>query len=218
MLRFFGVVIALQAAGAVALAAGPVLDSDSVTVNASTVSARYQAYAQVEPSVAWGNARPAGCPAAEQLWLKAAYYGADVTAVRAGMSGLFVPAGSSRPVPVKVCAKFGLLRADGGESVAMLATSTRPDWVNGMFGTVTLNGPVQTLVAVPTRALILDRGRWWVLTRTPAGDVPQEVEPGPTRGWQTFIERGLKPGTRIVVANAYLQYHRNVAQSYQAPD
>ncbi|MDE2142864.1 MAG: hypothetical protein KGJ84_10670 [Elusimicrobia bacterium] len=189
-----------------------------MTVAAGTVSARYQAYAQVEPSVAWGSARPAGCPAADQLWLKAALYGADVNAVRAGMSGLFVPAGSSRPVPIKVCAKFGLLRADGGESVAMLATSARPDLVNGMFGTVTLTGPVQTLVAVPTRALILDGGRWWVLASTPGGDVPQEVELGPTRGWQTFIERGLKPGTRIVVADAYLRYHRNVAQSYQAPD
>lgn len=218
ILRLVGVALAFQVASVAALAAAPAAESDVVTVRASTVSARYQAYAQVEPPVAWGNARPAGCPDSGRLWLKGAYYGADVSAVRAGMTGIFTPAGSSRAVPIKVCAKFGLLRADGGESVAMLSTSARSDLVNGMFGTVTLTGPIQTLVAVPTRALILDQGRWWVVTRTPAGDIPQEVELGPARGWQTFIESGLKTGAQVVVANAYLEYHRNVAQSYQAPD
>ncbi|NNN04557.1 MAG: hypothetical protein HKL90_01515 [Elusimicrobia bacterium] len=216
--RLLGVMLTFQLVGTAALAASPAPDPDVVTVIASTVSTRYPVYAQVEPPVAWGNARPSSCPASDRLWLKAAFYGADVNAIRAGMSGTFVPASSGRTVPVKVCAKFGLLRADGGESVALLAASPRPDWANGMFGTVTLIGPVETLVSVPTRALILDGGRWWVLARTPAGDVPQEVELGPTRGWQTFIERGLKPGTRIVVADAYLRFHRNVAQSYQAPN
>ncbi len=203
----------ISAANAAAAGGG-----DVVTVQASTVSARYQAYAQVETLLAWGNARPQSCPASDQLWLKAAFYGADLNAVRAGMKGAFVPAGSNRSLPVKVCAKFGLLRADGGESVALLAASARPDWQNGMFGTVTLDGPTQSLIKVPTRALVLDQGRWWVVVRTSSGEEPREVQPGPTRGWDTFIENGLSPGVQVVVANAYLEYHRNVAQAYQPPD
>ncbi len=198
--------------------AGTAGEADVMTVRTSTVSAHYQAYAQVEPPLAWGNARPRGCAASEGLWLKAAFYGADLKELRPGLKGNFAPAGSGRSVPVKVCAKFSLLRADGGESVAMIAAPAKPDWQNGMFGTVTLSGPPRDLPKVPTRALVLDRGRWWVLVRTASGDVPQEVRPGPARGWDTFIESGLEPGTRVVVANAYLEYHRRVAQAYQPPD
>ncbi|MDE2489290.1 MAG: hypothetical protein KGM24_00475 [Elusimicrobia bacterium] len=193
-------------------------DAGTVTVRASTVSARYLAYAQVEPPLAWGNSRPAGCPASGGLWLKAAFYGTDLDGVRPGLKGVFVPAGSGRPVPVRVCAKFGLLRADGGESAALLPVSARPGWRNGLFGTVTLDGPVVALPAVPTRALILDRGRWWVVVRTSSGDEPRQVRPGPARGWETFIESGLSGGERVVVAGAYLEYHRGVSKAYQPPD
>ncbi|MDE2292677.1 MAG: hypothetical protein KGL53_11400 [Elusimicrobia bacterium] len=187
-------------------------------MRASTASARYLGYAQVEPPLAWGGSRPAGCPDSGRLWLKAAFYGADIAGVRAGMAGLFTPAGASKSVPVRVCAVFGLLRSDGGESVALAARSARPGWVNGLFGTVALDGPVRTLVSVPTRALILDRGRWWVVVRGAAGEAPREVAPGPTRGWDTYLESGLEPGERVVVANAYLEYNKNVAASYTPPD
>ncbi|MDE2490449.1 MAG: hypothetical protein KGM24_06345 [Elusimicrobia bacterium] len=189
-----------------------------MTIRTDTVSAQYLAYAQVEPPLAWGNTRPPGCPASGRLWLKAAFYGSDLDALRPGMKGSFVPAGTDRSVPVRLCATFGLLRADGGESAALLAVPAEPGWRNGMFGTVTLRGPARTLPEVPTRALILDQGRWWVLVRTPSGDEAREVRPGPARGWDTFIESGLAGGETVVVADAYLEYHRNVAKAYQPPD
>jgi len=42
--------------------------------------------------------------------------------------------------------------------------------------------------------------------------------PGPARGWQTFIERGLEPGAQVVVENAYLEFHRGISKNYQPPD
>ena len=156
---------------------------------------------------------------ANRLWLKAAYYGAGLSAIRGGMTGVFTPADdSSQPIPVRVSTVFGSLTAGGGESIALVPVTPRSKWMNGEFGTVTLYSPKRMLVAVPTRALILDQGKWWVMVHTSQGDHPQAVVPGPSRGWQTFIESGLNPGAQVVVENAFLLFHRGISQSYQVPD
>ena len=153
-----------------------------------------------------------------RLWLNAAYYGADLSAIRAGMTGMFSPADGSGPVPVRVCAVSGLLTAGGGASIIMARGTPHSRWIDGEFGTVMLNLPQRLLVAVPTRSLILDQGEWWVMVRTPHGDRPKMVVPGPTRGWLTFLEQGLNPGAQVVVENAYLLFHRDISQRYQPPD
>lgn len=157
--------------------------------------------------------QPAG-----HLWLTAACYGKDASAVGVGMTGIFAPASGGEPIAVKVSAVSTALAQDGGEAVGLVATAASPRWLNGEYGTVTLNGPAHTLVAVPTRALILDQGKWWVLVHTEKGDLPREVTPGPSRGWQTFIEGGLDPGAHVVVDNAYLKFHQGISQRYQPPD
>ncbi len=155
---------------------------------------------------------------ANQLWLQAAFYGSDIRSLRTGMTGTFSPAGGGEVIPVKVVTVFGAIGPDGGESVGMMAAPSTPNWLNGEFGTVLLNGQTRSLVAVPTLALVLDKGRWWVLVHTPKGERPQPVVPGPARGWKTFIESGLKPGAQVVVENAYLEFHRGLSKSYKAPD
>jgi hypothetical protein len=54
--------------------------------------------------------------------------------------------------------------------------------------------------------------------QTRQGIHQQAVVPGPTHGWETFIEQGLSPGQRIVVDNAYLEFHRGISQRYTPPD
>jgi len=155
---------------------------------------------------------------ADKLWLKASYCGADAAAIHPGMTGWFSPTDGAEPIPVKVATVFGALTPDGGEGVGMVAATSPTNWLNGEFGTVTLNGATRSLPVVPTRALILDHGQWWVLLRTVKGEQRQSVVPGPARGWQTFIESGLKPGEQVVVENAYLEFHRNISKTYQPPD
>jgi RND family efflux transporter MFP subunit len=155
---------------------------------------------------------------ASQLWLKASYYGADLGAIRIGMSGSFVPADSTHAIPVKVSAVFGSMISGGGESIALVSTDPKSRWINGEFGKVTLHTAQRRLVMVPTRALILDQGKWWVMVHTPKGDHPQAVVPGPARGWQTFLEEGLNPGSQVVVANAYLLFHRGISKRFQLPE
>lgn len=153
-----------------------------------------------------------------RLWIRAVYYGSHAAPVQVGMQGEFVPADGARPVPVKVVTVFAARTRDGGESIGLFAANPAQRLFNGEFGTLTLNGAAQRQVVVPSRALVLDRGRWWVLVGTPHGFRPQEVTPGPTRGWDTFIEQGLAPGEHVLVENAYLEFHRSIAQSYQPPD
>ncbi|MFH1816381.1 MAG: efflux RND transporter periplasmic adaptor subunit [Pseudomonadota bacterium] len=159
--------------------------------------------------------QPAG-----HLWIRAAYYGSNIVLLRAGMTGRFQLSGEGKAIPVKVAAIAPGLAADAGLRVGLVPTASDLPawWVNGQWGTVILEGPSRQMVAVPTTALILDRGAWWVLVHTPKGNTPQQVVPGPTQGWQTWIVSGLEPGQQVVVQDAFLEYHRGIARSYQPPD
>lgn len=160
-----------------------------------------------------------------QPWLRATYYGADALAIQPGMRGQFQPA-SGAPIAVRVKTVSQALGADGGEEVGLFpaplpqqgAATLAQSWRSGAWGTVRILGMTRPMVAVPTRAVILDQGHWWVLVRTPQGDRRQPVVPGPTSGWTTYISQGLRPGEQVVVENAYLEFHRGISQRYTPPD
>lgn len=154
----------------------------------------------------------------QSLWITAAFYGVDRAAIHVGMTGRFLPADGSDAIGVRVCAVFGTMTAGGGESIAMVPQRPGARWLSGEAGTVTLDAPQRKLAAVPTRALILDQGRWWVMVHTAHGDHPQAVVPGWAEGWDTLIERGVAAGTQVVVNNAYLLFHSSIAEHYQIPD
>jgi cobalt-zinc-cadmium efflux system membrane fusion protein len=153
-----------------------------------------------------------------QLWLRAAYYGTDLKVIRPGMTGSFMPADGSPPIAVRVASIPGMIAAGGSESIALVPASAKAAWISGEAGTVTLDLPPRKLVAVPTRALVLNQGKWWVMVHTSKGDRPEEVTPGPVEGWNTFIESGLAPGTQVIVNNAYLLFHASIAEQFQIPD
>lgn len=155
---------------------------------------------------------------ANGLWLQANYFGADLAAIHVGMTGQFAPSDGGAPVKVRVASIPGTLAAGGGESIALEPAGAASSWLSGESGTVTLDLPARQMVAVPTRALILNQGKWWVMLHTAAGDRAQQVVPGPVAGWQTFIVNGLAPGARVVVNNAYLLFHSSIAEQYQIPD
>ncbi len=159
--------------------------------------------------------QPAG-----KLWIRAEYFGVAAGAVHVGMSGRFEPAGGGGAVQVKVTTVGASLDADGGTQVGLspAQTTDAAHWMSGQWGTVTLDGAPQAMLAVPTAALILDRGNWWVMVRTAHADQPRQVVPGPTRGWQTWIASGLRPGEQVVAQDAFLEYHRGIAHAYQPPD
>jgi RND family efflux transporter MFP subunit len=152
------------------------------------------------------------------LWLVAQFYGSDLSAVRIGMTGEFQPADGGSPVKVRVTSISGTLLPGGGESIAMEPINAQTVWLNGQAGTVSLDSASKQMVAVPTRALVLNQGKWWVMVHSAKGDHAQEVVPGPAQGWDTFIVSGLAPGAKVIVNNAYLLFHASVSEQYQIPD
>lgn len=156
--------------------------------------------------------------AAGSLWLTAVYYGRDLAAIHAGMTGRFTPSDGSPAIAVKISEVFAAMTIGGGETVAMRPVRAPAEWISGESGTVTLDAPSRLLPVVPTRALILNQGKWWVMVHMAKGDRAQEVQPGPAEGWDTFIVHGLAPGAQVVVNNAYLLFHAQITEQYQIPD
>lgn len=152
------------------------------------------------------------------LWLRAVFYGKDIGRLHPGMRGVFQPAAGGKPIPVRVRSVIDPLRPDGGRGIACVPAKDAPTWYSGEAGTLHLDGLERTWTAVPTRALILDSGRWWVLIHTTRGARRHVVEPGPTVGPVTLIAKGLKAGQQVIVTDAYLRFHREFAHRYQPPD
>jgi len=152
-----------------------------------------------------------------RVWVTAVFYGVDAAAVHLGDKGTFKPT-SGKSFAVEAVSVAPTSGGAGDVTVGFRAVQPNPGWRTGEFGQVVLEGPEESFVAVPTTALILDQGKWWVLVHTPQGDKPTEVVPGPSRNWQTFLRAGIASGTEIVAQNAYLEYHRQIASRYQPPD
>lgn len=152
------------------------------------------------------------------LWLRAMVYGAGLAAIRIGMRGTFIPAGGSPAIPVHVVAIPGVISPGGGESIALEASGPPSAWLSGEAGAVVLHLASRPMFEVPTRALIVSQGKWWVLVHTAHGDQPRPVIPGPSEGWNTWIKSGLASGDKVVVNNAYLLFHAGIASQFQLPD
>lgn len=152
-----------------------------------------------------------------ELWVRGTFYGDAAAVLAPGMGGRFEPAAGGAPVPVKVRSVAEALDPDGGRRVGCTAQGS-PSWINGERGTLRLEGPTRTWAAVPTPALVLDAGSWWVLVSGPDGPRPQAVEVGPEDDGWTLIRSGVRPGQQIVVKNAYLVFHRSFSEHYRPPD
>jgi RND family efflux transporter MFP subunit len=155
------------------------------------------------------------------LWLEAVFYDAPVGVLSSRQAATFQPAEDGAPLPVRLAHAAPSLRPDGGVPVYFEGTENAknsPKWQGGQRGEVFIEGEARSVVAIPTEALILDNGRWWVLQKTSNGLVPTEVEPGPSQGNQTIVLRGLKAGAQVVVRDAYLLFHRDFGQHYMPPD
>jgi RND family efflux transporter MFP subunit len=152
------------------------------------------------------------------LWLRAVFYDLPTQLLAADRPASFIPADGTRGLPVRFAQRLPTLRADGGLTAFFEPAAETPRWNGGETGEAVVEGEPQEAVEVPTSALILDRGRWWVLVRTAEGLHRQAVEPGPSRGDRTPILQGLAAGDAVVVRDAYLLFHRAFGQRYTPPD
>ncbi|MGH8361810.1 MAG: efflux RND transporter periplasmic adaptor subunit [Gammaproteobacteria bacterium] len=152
------------------------------------------------------------------LWLRATLYAPGAARVRPSMVGHFYPADDGAAIPIRVSGVIPPLATNGGVRIACVAT-TAATWQDGEAGTAVIaSGPTTQLSVVPTAALILDQGKWWVLISDTHGLHRQPVVLGPSVGEWTFIHQGLKAGERVVAVNAYLLFHAEISRHYVPPD
>ncbi len=151
------------------------------------------------------------------LWLRADFYGNAIRQVSAGMNGKFLPADGGAAIPVRVRSVINEVESDGGRSVGCVPIG-QAGWIAGEAGTLILDGGARSWPALPSRALILDAGQWWVVIRENGRYRNQRVTVGPEEARWTAITDGLKAGQQVLVTHAYGVYHRDFARTYQQPD
>lgn len=149
------------------------------------------------------------------LWLRVEWFAPALPPANA--DARFVPAQAGPDTAVRLAAILPE-RAPDGARVLNFAAVGSSNWQAGETGELVWQGAAQNAVAVPAEALVLSAGRWYVLTDTAGQLTALPVTPGPTRGADVLITRGLRPGEAVVVRDAGLLFHRDFAAHYAPPD
>ncbi len=173
-----------------------------------------------EVSVAPGADLLAGAPVMTllpqgQLWLRAEYFGNAPLPLTT--TARFTSASDAPPQTVQLVAELPALAANGAR-VLDFAPISPTALQAGATGELLINGTPRVAAAVPAGALILDAGKWYVLTDVGGKLTRQLVTPGPAQGDDVVITAGLQPGVPVVVREAYLLYHRHFAAQYTPLD
>ncbi|MDE8347013.1 MAG: HlyD family efflux transporter periplasmic adaptor subunit [Acidocella sp.] len=164
--------------------------------------------ASLQPGQAIAVVQPAA-----GAWVKAVLYGPQAVTLSPGMAARFIPADGAPAVAVTLRGVQGA-QPDGGLVLAFSGA----DLPLGEAGTLSLSLSSRPVLLVPSEALVLDDGRWWVMLHDAKGDHAVQVVPGEAEGAQTPILSGLAAGDQVIVQDAALLYHRGIAAQYQPPD
>lgn len=154
------------------------------------------------------------------LRLSARVYGNDARLIEPGRTGHFQDDDGAGIVPVKVISKAPDPKSPGVRRLylAPLSPSQPAPWSLGDSGTLTLDAQAPALPSVPTAALIMDRGHWWVMLKTPSGARAVRVTPVARANGRAWISQGLYAGQRVQLGGAYQDFHRDFAKHYANPD
>jgi RND family efflux transporter MFP subunit len=162
------------------------------------------------------------------LQLRATFYPAEAgqatSQIHPGMTGWFKPLGSGQKIAIRVQSLLPLDPQNGALPVILQpvihATSHQMPrgWQSGAMGSIELDANQQTVIPIPTRALVLDQGQWWVLVWQEGHWQRQRVHIGSSHGSSTDIISGLSAGERVRVDQTYLAFHHQFSLRYQQPD
>ena len=146
-------------------------------------------------------------------WVRTVLYGPQATTLVPGTAARFIPADGQ---PAESVTLRGVLnkQADGGLVLAFSGLALQQNEA----GTLSLALPPRQVLLVPSEALVLDDGRWWVMLHDSKGDRAVQVVPGEVQGAHTPILSGLAAGDQVIVQDAALLYHRGIAALYQPPN
>ncbi|MGH8124821.1 MAG: efflux RND transporter periplasmic adaptor subunit [Rhodanobacteraceae bacterium] len=211
---------AAQAARAAAENQAAAAHSALATLQAQQTLSSPAAAVVSEVNAAAGSDLQAGAPLLTlfphgSLWLRVEVFGNR--ALPAVTMASFVPADGSSAIAVQRVAELPARAPDGARVINFAANGSAP-WQAGETGDLVWQGSPRAAVAVPSEALVLDAGRWYVLTDVHGKLAARTVTPGPTRGSDVLITKGLQAGVPVVVRQAYLLFHRDFSAQYAPAD
>ena len=156
----------------------------------------------------------------DPLSLQARFFGQAASSIATGQAARFIPDDGTAPISLTVT---HLYRDPEGSWVATLTPAQAQDgqpanWLAGEAGTVHLDIPHAPALAVPSRALILDQGRWWVMLGDGEQGHPVAVDPIERRQKLTWVRGDLHEGDQVLVSGAYQVFHKQFAARFQLPD
>ncbi|MCC8392371.1 efflux RND transporter periplasmic adaptor subunit [Paraburkholderia sp. MMS20-SJTR3] len=151
------------------------------------------------------------------LYVVANLYGSDAAFVAVGMKGAFLSEHGDAPTYV-VVRRTSWSVATPGQLEVWLSPVEGSSPEPGSVGTISLSPPDERHLAVPSTALVLDGGEWWVLVHDKTGNHRRRVAPGLTDSGWTAIRNGLSAGELVVTQDAYLFFHQDFSTRYQQAD
>lgn len=163
---------------------------------------------------------PAGTPLVsllthDSLWLRVEVFGDEP--LPAMTTARFVSASGGPAVRVRRVAELPARATDGARVFNFVAVGAVP-WQAGETGELVWQGAPERAIAVPSEALVLNAGHWYVLIDVHGKLSVQAVTPGPIRGTDTIVIHGLRAGVPVVVRQAYALFHRDFSAQYAPPD
>ncbi len=151
------------------------------------------------------------------LHVVADFYGSDAALVTVGMKGAFLSERGDVPTYL-VVKRTSWSVTTPGQLEVWLSPVEGGSLESGSVGTISLSASNNRQLAVPSTALVLDGGEWWVLVHDKTGNHRRRVAPGlADRGW-TSVRNGLSAGELVVTQDAYLFFHRDFSTRYQQAD
>lgn len=155
---------------------------------------------------------------ARGLWLEARLYGRQGMAVQVGQKGRFQPDDQGPAIPVTVATTVPEPESPGRWLLYLTPQASAPAWFAGEAGHLILAETTRKLPAVPSRAMILDQGSWWLMVEGAKGPHPVRVTPAASRNGWTWLQAGVRADQRVLVKGAYQAFHRNFSSQYANPD
>lgn len=152
------------------------------------------------------------------LWLKATVYGHEGRRLKPGLNGEFQPDDRNDASAVSLQNRMASVTAPGQWRSYWVPSSGGGQWYPGEAGKLTITAAPRNLPAVPTAAMILDQGRWWVMVKQAGTFEPVAVEPVADQGGMTWLSKGVVAGQSVLVNGAYQAYHRDFSSHYANPD
>lgn len=152
------------------------------------------------------------------LWLSTRAYGQTGQRLKIGQSAKFFPPSNDSPIALRLASKVPVTNSANAWQLYWLPSTPGTKWFSGEVGTLKLKINQQLFPAIPTQAMIMDQGKWWVMIKTKEGKQPVHVIPEASHNGWTWIKQGLIVGQEVILDGAYQAFHHDFSEKYANPD